>query len=130
MELHLKYFIFISSFLLLGLVLSIVFIIGRKQGLKKSLYKISYRSICVIFSFVIAPYVNEYLLNYDLYSRGKSIEYKGIHFYRLIDFFEEIIVHSEVLNDIYTFVPSLKNLLMDFPQVLFVPFTYVICFLF
>lgn len=130
MELYLKYIIFVSSFLLLGLILVLVFIVGKKQGLKKALYKISYRAICIIFSLLLAPYVNEYLLNYDLYSQGKSIKYNGMYFYRLIDFFEEIIVHNEILNDIYTFVPSLKNLLMDFPQVLFVPFTYVLTFIF
>ena len=129
MELHTKYIVFTVSLLILCFILYLMFIIGKKQGIKKSLYKISYRAICIVFSFVTAPYINEYLVNYNLYDIGKSIKYNGLHFYRFIDFFEEIIVHNEVLNDIYNLIPSLKNLLMDFPQVLFIPFTYVIVFI-
>lgn len=129
MELYTKHIVFTVSLLILFFILYLMFIIGKKQGIKKSLYKISYRSICIVFAFVTAPQVNEYLVNYNLYDIGKSIKYNGLHFYRFIDFFEEIIVHNEVLNDIYNLIPSLKNLLMDFPQVLFVPFTYVLIFM-
>lgn len=129
MELYSKYLIFTISFLLLSLYVFINYKIGVRRGIKKSLYRVTYTSLCVIFAFILAPYVNEYILNYDLYAVGGAIRYNGLHFYRIIDFIEEVIVHNEVLNDIYNLFPSLKDLLMDFPQVLFIPFTYVIMFI-
>ena len=129
MKLFWKSFIFIASFLIFSFFLFISYKIGKKEGIKKALYRITYRSICVIIAFILAPYVTELILNYDLYKGGHSIRYNGMHFYRIIDFIEEIIVHNEVLNDIYNLFPSLKNLLMDFPQVLFIPFGYILTFI-
>jgi len=129
MNLYMRSSIFVVSLLLLALFMYINYLIGKKRGLKKSLYQITYRCICVIVAFIISPYLNDYILNYDLYETGRAIRYNGLHFYRIIDFIEEVIVHNEVLNDIYNLFPSLKNLLMDFPQVIFIPFTYVISFI-
>lgn len=125
----LRCLIFSISLLVMALICFISYKLGKREGLKKSLYKITYRSLCVVFSFIVAPYLNEYILNYDLYKIKKPIKFDGMYFYRAIDFLEEVIVHNEVLNDIYNFVPSLKNLLMDFPQVLTIPFVYVITFI-
>ena len=124
-----RYLIFTISLLLMGFICFIGYKLGQKKGIKKSLYTITYRSFCVIFSFIVAPYVNEFILNYDLYKLKRPIKHEDMYFYRVIDFVEEVIVHNEVLNDIYNFVPSLKNLLMDFPQILTVPFVYVITFI-
>ena len=129
MELYLEYIIFIVSLLTLSLFILINYKIGKKEGIKKALYRITYRSLCVIIAFILSPYITEFILNYDLYEGGHSIRYNGMHFYRIIDFIEEIIVHNEVLNDIYNLFPSLKNLLMDFPQVLFIPFGYLLTFI-
>lgn len=128
MELNIKYIIFVASILVLLLILFISYKIGYKAGIKKSLYRITYISISVLLAFIISPYLTEYVLNYNLYPSGKAIMYNELHFYRIIDFIEEVIVHNEILNDIYNLFPSLKKLLIDFPQVLFIPFAYVITF--
>lgn len=129
MKLVWKIVIFIVSFLIFSFFLFINYKIGKKEGIKKALYRITHRSVCVIVAFILAPYITEFILNYDLYEGGHSIRYNGMHFYRIIDFIEEIIVHNEVLNDIYNLFPSIKNLLMDFPQVLFIPFGYILTFI-
>lgn len=129
MKLFFRCLIFATSLLLLSLICFVSYKLGKRKGLKKSLYQISYRALCVIFSFIVAPFLNEYILNFDLYDIEKYIKYQGMYFYRIIDFVEEVIVHNEVLNDIYNFIPSLKNLLMDFPQVLTIPIVYVITFI-
>lgn len=129
MDIYWNHIIFVVSFICLMLFLFLIYQRGKRRGLKKALYRITYTSLCMVIAFLVSPYINEYILNYDLYQAGKAIQYNGLHFYRIIDFIEEIIVHNEVLNDIYNLIPSLKNLLMDFPQVLFLPFTYVLTFL-
>ena len=129
MEVLLKYLVFMISLFFLIMILFLAYLRGKRRGIKKSLYRITYISFCVLIAFILAPYVTEFILNMDLYKSGHAIEYQGMYFYRLIDFIEEVIVHSAILNDIYSFAPSLKNLLMDFPQTLFIPFVYVLVFL-
>ena len=129
MHLYWRYIIFVISLIFVCFCLFVSYKKGKRQGIKKALYKITYRCLCVIIAFVLAPYVNEYILNYDLYDIEKYIYYDGMYFYRIIDFIEEVIVHHPILNDIYNLIPSLKNVLMDFPQVLFIPITYVLLFL-
>lgn len=129
MGMYYKYLIFIVSFLFFTLIILTSYLLGKKWGIKKALYRITYTSTCVIFAFLLTPYINEYILNYDLYSRGRAIRYNGLHFYRIIDFIEEVIVHNDVLNDLYNLLPNLKNLLMDFPQLLFAPITYALLFI-
>jgi len=130
MSLFLRSVLFILSLIVILLIFGISYKLGKRRGIKKALYRITYRCICVILSFLVAPYLTDYILNFDLYSRGLAIHYKGLNFYRIIDFIEEVIVHSGVLNDIYNLLPNLKSLLIDFPHVIFIPFAYLIAFLF
>ncbi len=129
MGIYWKNTIFMISLVCLLLFLLLIYFRGKRRGIKKALYRVTYTFVCVIIAFIVSPYLNEYILNYDLYQGGHAIRYNGLHFYRIIDFIEEVIVHNEVLNDIYNFLPSLKKLLMDFPQVLFIPFTYLLTFI-
>ena len=128
MSLFLRSMLFISSLIIFLLIFLISYKVGKKRGIKKALYRITYRCICVILSFLIAPYLTDYILNFDLYPHGLAIHYQGLNFYRIIDFIEEVIVHSEILNDIYFLLPNLKSLLIDFPHVVFIPFAYLLAF--
>ena len=119
---------FVISLLILFLAFVIVYKSGKRKGIKKALYRITYISLCVILSFIIAPYLTDFILNLDLYPLGLAIQYNGLNFYRIIDFIEEVIVHNPVLNDIYYIFPNLKSLLIDFPHVVFIPFAYLLAF--
>ncbi|MBR3890478.1 MAG: hypothetical protein IKJ30_00215 [Bacilli bacterium] len=119
---------FVISLLILFLASVIVYKSGKRKGIKKALYRITYISLCVILSFIIAPYFTDFILNLDLYPLGLAIQYNGLNFYRIIDFIEEVIVHNPVLNDIYYIFPNLKSLLIDFPHVVFIPFAYLLAF--
>ena len=119
---------FIVSLIIFFLGFLICYKSGKKKGIKKALYRITYISLCVILAFVMAPYFTDFILNFDLYPHGLAIQYNGLNFYRIIDFIEEVIVHSEILNDIYYLFPNLKNLLIDFPHVIFIPFAYLLAF--
>ncbi len=119
---------FITSLLILFLTLLIVYKRGKKRGIKKALYRTTYISLCVVLSFVIAPYLTDFILNLNLYPLGLGLHYNGLNFYRIIDFIEEVIVHNDILNDIYNVFPNLKSLLIDFPHVIFIPFVYVFAF--
>ena len=119
---------FIVSLLILFLAFILAYKSGKRKGIKKALYRITYISLCVILSFIIAPYLTDFILNLDLYPLGLAIQYNGLNFYRIIDFIEEVIVHNEVLNDIYYIFPNLKSLLIDFPHVVFIPFAYLLAF--
>ena len=67
----LRCLIFSISLLVMALICFISYKLGKREGLKKSLYKITYRSLCVVFSFIVAPYLNEYILNM-IYIRLKN----------------------------------------------------------
>lgn len=122
------FLIWIVSFLFLVLVMLIAYKISYKLGIKKALYRTTYILLSVIFAFVLAPVVNGYLFQIDLSRFNITLYYKEASFTALIDYVEEVIVHSEFLNDLYVHFPSLKDLLMDFPQILFVPIVYVFLF--
>lgn len=121
--------IWILSFLVFALIMYISYKISYKLGIKKALYRTTYVLICVIFAFVLAPLVNNFLMEFDLTKINLSLNYKSKSFTTIIDYIEEIIAHSSFLNDLYVYFPSLKDLFMDFPQIIFVPFTYVALFI-
>lgn len=119
---------FISFFFFLFIVY-IGYKIGHKLGLKKALFRTTYILISVIFAFVLTPILNRELFNLDLRKLNITLTYKDEQFYTLIDYIEEVIAHSKFLNDIYAYVPSLKDLFMDFPEVILSPVTYVLLFI-
>lgn len=121
--------IWILSFLVFALIMYISYKISYKLGIKKALYRTTYVLICVIFAFILAPLVNNFLMDFDLTKINLSLNYKSKSFTTIIDYIEEIIAHSSFLNDLYVYFPSLKDLFMDFPQIIFVPFTYVALFI-
>ena len=86
MNIYWQSVIFVISAIVFALFIYFSYKIGKRRGLKKSLYLITYRCVCVIFAFIMAPYINEYILNFDLYEAGRAIKYNGLHFYRIIDF--------------------------------------------
>lgn len=120
--------IWILSFVVFLIIMLISYKFGYKLGIKKALYRTTYILICVIFAFVLAPIVNEYLVDFDLSKINITLVYKEKSFTTIIDYIEEIIAHSKFLNDLYAYFPSLKDLFMDFPQILLVPITYVFLF--
>ena len=124
-----SFLIWIVSFFVLLVILYASYKISYKLGIKKALYRTTYILLSVIFAFVLAPFVNEELFNMDLSKFGIALTFNGKNYYTAIDFIEEVIVHSEFLNDLYKYVPSLKELLMDFPQLILMPITYVLLFL-
>lgn len=124
-----SFLIWILSFLFLSFLMFVAYKISYKLGIKKALYRTTYILLSVVFAFALAPIVNDYLFDLDLSQFNIILKYKDNSFYTLIDYIEEVIVHSSFLNDLYAYFPSLKNLLMDFPQILFVPIVYVILFI-
>lgn len=119
---------FISFFFFL-LIIYIGYKLGYKLGLKKALFRTTYILLSVIFAFVLTPILNRAVFNLDLRNFNITLIYKDEQFYTLIDYIEEVIAHSEFLNDIYAYVPSLKDLFMDFPEVILSPVTYVLLFI-
>ena len=116
------------SFLVFFLILYISYKVSYRLGIKKALYRTSYILLSVIFAFILTPTLNRKLFHYDLRKFDVVLNYKGVEFYTLIDYIEEVIAHNEFLNDIYAYVPSLKDLFMDFPEVVLAPITYVVLF--
>lgn len=116
------------SFLVFFLILYISYKVSYRLGIKKALYRTSYILLSVIFAFILTPTLNRKLFHYDLRKIDMVLNYKGVEFYTLIDYIEEVIAHNEFLNDIYAYVPSLKDLFMDFPEVVLAPITYVVLF--
>lgn len=121
--------IWITSFIILSFMMFVAYKISYKLGIKKALYRTTYILLSVIFAFVLAPFVNDLIFDMDLRDIGITIKFKDNEFYTLIDYIEEVIVHSNFLNDLYVYFPSLKDLLMDFPQILLVPLIYVFLFI-
>ena len=121
--------VWIISFFVLALILLLAYKFSYKLGIKKALYRTTYILICVIFSFILAPIVNEFLVEYDLSKINVTLSYNEKTVTTIIDYIEEIIAHSKFLNDLYVYFPSLKDLFMDFPQILLVPITYVFLFI-
>ena len=112
-----SFIVWCLSFLVFFLVLYISYKVSYRLGIKKALYRTTYILLSVIFAFVLTPTLNRKLFNYDLRQFDIILTYKGNEFYTLIDYIEEVIAHSKILNDIYAYVPSLKDLFMDFPEV-------------
>lgn len=123
-----SFIVWCLSFLVFFLVLYISYKVSYRLGIKKALYRTTYILLSVIFAFVLTPTLNRKLFNYDLRQFDIILTYGGNEFYTLIDYIEEVIAHSKILNDIYAYVPSLKDLFMDFPEVVLAPITYVILF--
>lgn len=121
--------IWIVSVVLFMLLLYMCYKISYKLGIKKALYRTTYILLCVILAFVLSPLINNELFKFDLSKLNIVLHYKDNSFTTLIDYIEEVIAHSDFLNDLYTYFPSLKNLFMDFPQVLLIPLTYVLLFI-
>ena len=124
-----NFLIWIISFLILSLILYIGYKVSYKLGIKKALYRTTYILLSVIFAFVLAPVVTNNLFKMDLSDLGITIYYQDKSFFTVVDFIEEVIAHSDFLNDLYKYFPSLKDLLMDFPLLLVAPVTYVLLFL-
>ena len=124
-----KNFIFFVSFLVFLLILFVSYIISYKLGIKKALYRTTYIILSVIFAFVLAPVLNDGLFNLNLTEFNVTLNYEGESFKTLADYIEEVIVHNDFLNDIYKYFPSLKDLFMDFPEVVLAPITYVLLFI-
>ena len=123
-----SFFVWITSFIVFVLIMFAAYKISYKLGIKKALYRTTYILLSVIFAFVLAPLVNNFIFDLDLSKFGVSLQYKDQTFYTLIDYIEEVIVYSDLLNDLYLYFPSLKDLLMDFPQILLAPIVYVVLF--
>ena len=121
--------IWFVSFLVFLLMLFISYKIGYKLGIKKALYRTTYFILSVIFAFTLSPTLNYELFKLDLSDLKIKLTYKEETFYTIADYIEEVIVHSDFLNDIYKYFPSLKNLFMDFPEVVLAPITFVILFI-
>ena len=118
----------IVSFLIFLVILYVCYKISYKLGIKKALYRTTYILLSIIFAFSITPYVNNELFNMDLTKFNITLTYKEESFTTIIDYVEEVIAHSDFLNDLYEYFPSLKDLFMDFPQVVLAPITYVLLF--
>ena len=118
----------IVSFLILVFMLFIAYRISYKHGIKKALYRTTYILLSLIFAFVLAPIVSDLIFQFDLSKWGITLKFQEREFFTLIDYIEEVIVHSKFLNDLYAYFPSLKNLFMDFPQIILVPILYVVLF--
>ena len=129
MSLTESFLIWIISFLVVIGILYISYKISYKLGIKKALYRTSYIMFSIISAFVLAPLINDELFNFDLSRINVTLYYKDGVFNTLIDYIEEVIVHNEFLNDMYKHFPSLKDLLMDFPQIVLVPVTYLMLFI-
>jgi hypothetical protein len=110
-------------------MLYICYKISYRLGIKKALYRTTYILLSVIFAFVLSPLLNVELLKMDLTNIDITLTYQGEEFYTLVDYIEEVIVHNDFLNDLYKYFPSLKDLLMDFPEVVLAPVTYVLLFI-
>lgn len=123
-----SYFILTMSFLFVAFLLLISFFISYKLGIKKALFRTTFILLGVAFSFALAPTFNKKLFNLNLSKLGITLTYKNQDFTTLVDYLEEVIVHSEFLNNIYKYFPSLKTIFMDFPEVLLAPVTYVLLF--
>lgn len=121
--------IWIVSFLIFLIILYISYKISYKLGIKKALYRTTYILLSIVFAFSITPYVNRELFSLDLTKFDITLKYKDQSFTTIIDYVEEVIAHSEFLNGLYVHFPSLKDLFMDFPQVVLAPITYVLLFL-
>ncbi len=118
------------SFLSLGLILFFAYKISYRLGIKKALYRTSYIILSVIFAFLLAPVFNRVLFTADLSKFNIELTYRNQKFYTIIDYIEEVLAHSDFFNDLYEYFPSLKQLFMDFPEVILAPITYVILFSF
>jgi len=124
-----NFLIWIISFCVFILLLYISYKISYKLGIKKALYRTTYILFCVISAFVLAQFINNELFKMDLSKFNIVLRYKDNSYTTLIDYIEEVIAHSNFFNDLYKYFPSLKNLLMDFPQILLIPVTYVLLFI-
>lgn len=120
----------IVSFLIFLGILFFSYKISYKLGIKKALYRTTYILISIIFAFAITPVVTNQFFNMDLTKFDIVLRYKDKSFVTIIDYLEEVVVHSEFLNSLYAYFPSLKELFMDFPQLLFAPIVYVLLFVF
>jgi hypothetical protein len=99
------------------------------MGIKKALYRTTYILLSVIFAFIFSPIVNNELFKMDLSNVNITLRYKDQEFNTIVDYIEEVVVHSDFFNDIYKYFPSLKDLFMDFPEVVLAPVTYVLLFI-
>ena len=117
------------SFLVFLVTLLLAYKVSYKLGIKKALYRTTYIILSVMFAFILAPMFNNHFFNLNLQSLNIEFKYRGNSYYTLVDYIEEVIVHSEFLNDIYKYFPSLKDLFMDFPEVILAPVTYVLLFI-
>lgn len=117
------------SFLVFLLMLYISYKISYRLGIKKALYRTTYILLSVIFAFVLSPLLNVELFKMDLTKIDITLTYQGETYHTLVDYIEEVIVHNDFLNDIYNYFPSLKDLFMDFPEVILAPITYVLLFI-
>lgn len=124
-----SWLVWLGSFLVFLLMLYICYKISYRLGIKKALYRTTYIILSVIFAFVLSPLLNVELLKMDLTNIDITLTYQGEEFYTLVDYIEEVIVHNDFLNDLYKYFPSLKDLLMDFPEVVLAPVTYVLLFI-
>ena len=123
-----SFLVWLGSFLVFLIFLYIAYKISYRLGIKKALYRTTYILLSVIFAFILTPTINRHLFHLDLTQFDIVLKYKGEEFYTIIDYIEEVIVHSEILNDFYSNVPSLKNLFMDVPEVVLAPLTFVSLF--
>ena len=129
MDVFEKYFIWFLSFLVFLLLLVVAYKISYKLGIKKALYRTTYIVLSVVFAFVFTPLINAKLFHMDLSKINIEFTYKDETFHTLVDYIEEVVAHSDFLNDIYNYFPSLKDLFMDFPEVILAPLTYVLLFI-
>ena len=116
------------SFLVFFLILYISYKVSYRLGIKKALYRTTYILLSVIFAFILSPTLNRKLFNLDLRRFDIVLKFQGNEFYTIVDYIEEVIAHNTFLNDIYAYIPSLKDFFMDFPEVILAPITYVILF--
>lgn len=122
------YATWLVSFLVLIVFLYASYRISYRLGIKKALYRTTYILICIILAFILTPLFNRAIFGVDLSEFNMTLKYKNQEFYTLIDYIEEVIAHSNFLNDLYRYFPSLKQLFIDFPQVILAPVTYVLLF--
>ena len=83
------------SFLVFLLILVIAYKISYKLGIKKALYRTTYLLLSVIFAFILTPLVNDGLFKMDLTPFNITLKYGDETFTTLIDYLEEVVVHSE-----------------------------------
>ncbi len=117
------------SFLAFLVTLFIAYRVSYKLGIKKALYRTTYILLSIMFAFILAPMFNNHFFNLNLQDLNIELKYRGNSYFTLVDYIEEVIVHNEFLNDIYIYFPSLKDLFMDFPEVILAPVTYVLLFM-